>query len=1081
MILGLLQGRADREYMIATPCQPRDGYRDVMAVDLDWSALAAAAASLDERLSGGFDPVDTPDAAALDLWVEAATAGDRARFDRMLTRRGVTRDAVLPLLGPVRLQAGGALPGWIDHARPLLAALIDGQDGSRPCPAAAWDEIPFAGLLWPAVVEARRARGAPPVGLITEAALAALDIALLRALSEVTGQSLFESFDFYRRAGGGPAEAAPEGCGLVAGFAAALREGPLLNLIAARPVMLRLAATIRGQWIAATGDFLARLAADRGRLDRLIGGGAGRVAAIETELSDPHEGGRRVMVLTFENGARLVWKPRSLAAEAAWHDLVQWCAANGAPVALGAAPVLDCGSHGWMGFVPQAPDLTAAGAPDFWRRAGGLLAVMHVLRGSDLHHENVHIVDGVPVPVDLEAMLQPDLALVPAAVAVLCADQAARRRLEGSVLAVGLLPREQRLAGRPVRMGALAPVGEETVRLPGWTAVNRDAMAFETQTVTRPTAGIAITIDGRPAMPGAGAADLVAGYRAMIGFLAAHRGALLAAEGPLAGFAAARIRHVLRPTSYYEQLRQAARHPGAQTDGIAWSRHFERPIRTARWDLGDGPGEDAGWDLLAPERAALARDDVPVFTGTGATDGCFAEGREVAKGLLEPAVLPRLAARLDRICAELDMHTGLIRQAMTGADLPVLPQPRPWAVPAGGFDPAAARRMVDAIAARLAEDAIRTDGAAAWIGTRMSTDGRALDAAVLADDLYDGRIGIALFLAGAAAMDKGGRNRAPGGLALEALAPLRHRLAAGLPEAADGLQGIGGFDGWGGVVYGLTRIAGLLGRPDLLADARRAAARITPQAIAADRVFDLIGGAAGAICGLLALYRATGDDAVLARAVACGRHIPADGRAGWPGVAGRALAGQSHGAAGIVQALAALAAATGEAGFAETARQGLAFENRLFDAGRGNWPDLRSPDRITFPVQWCHGATGIGFGRLAALAVLDGGAAARDLDHAIACSCATADGGRDNLCCGQAGRLSLLIQAARARGDGGLMQLADRRLAAWLARAATPDGFILAGAGPHLRPGLMQGLAGVGQVLLERLSPQVIRPVLALG
>ena len=44
-----------------------------------------------------------------------------------------------------------------------------------------------------------------------------------------------------------------------------------------------------------------------------------------------------------------------------------------------------------------------------------------------------------------------------------------------------------------------------------------------------------------------------------------------------------------------------------------------------------------------------------------------------------------------------------------------------------------------------------------------------------------------------------------------------------------------------------------------------------------------------------------------------------------------------------------------------------------------------------------------------------------------------------------------------------------------------PDGFILAGAGPHLRPGLMQGLAGVGQVLLERLSPQVIRPILALA
>ncbi|WP_298647432.1 type 2 lanthipeptide synthetase LanM [uncultured Tistrella sp.] len=1064
-----------------------------MAVDLDWTALAAAAASLDERLSGDFEAVDAPDgearaAAALDLWVEAATAGDRARFARMLTRRGLDIRAVRPLLGPVRLKPDCALPGWIDQARPLLAALMAGNDGGRPCPAAARAGIPFADLLWPAVVEARRARGEPPAGLMSDAALEALDLSLLRGLSEVTGRSLFDSFDFYRRAGGGPAAGAPEGFGLAAGFAGALREGPLLNLIAARPVMLRLAATVRGQWVAAMGAFLARLAVDGARLERFLGapagmGGAGPVVAVDTDLSDPHEGGQRVMVLRFGNGARVVWKPRALAAEAAWHDLVRWCAAHGAPVRLGAAPVLDCGSHGWMGFVPQAPQLTAAAAPEFWRRAGGLLAVMHLLRGSDLHHENVHVADGVPVPVDLEAMLQPDLALVPEVEPALRADQAARRWLEGSVLAVGLLPREQRLAGRPVRTGALAAAGEETVGLSGWTAVNRDGMGFGTVTEPRPEGGIPITIDGRPVTPGAGAEDLVQGYRAMIGFLAVKRRALLAADGPLAGFATARIRHVLRSTSYYEQLRQAGRHPAAQTDGVAWSRHFERPIRMARWDLDDAPGADAGWGLLAPERAALLRDDVPVFTGRGAVDGCFAPDpaggeAEVARGLLEPAVLPRLGARLDRLCREIEDHVGLIRQAMTGGEVPVLPPARPWAVPAGGFDPEAARAMVGAIAGRLAADAIRAGGAAAWIGTRMSADGRTLDAAVAGDDLYDGRTGIALFLAGVAATTG---DAAPADLALAALAPLRHRLAQGLPEPAEGLRGIGGFEGWGGAVYGLTRIARLLDRPNLLEDARRAAARITPEAIAADRVLDMIGGAAGAICGLLALHRATGDAEVLARAVACGHHIPADGRCGWTGVAGHPLAGQSHGAAGIAQALAALSAATGEAGFAETARQGLAFETGLFDDTRSNWPDLRNPERIAFPVQWCHGATGIGFGRLAVLQALDARGVQRDLDHAVACTCNTTDGGRDNLCCGQAGRLSLLIQAARARGDGGLMQLADRRLAAWLARAGTPDGFILAGAGRHLRPGLMQGLAGVGQVLLERLHPRVITPVLALG
>ena len=197
--------------------------------------------------------------------------------------------------------------------------------------------------------------------------------------------------------------------------------------------MIRLAAVVTGQWIIATGEFLRRLGEDHARIPSMLDDGGsvgdpGPVVDLALDISDPHDHGRQVIVLRMGNGARLVYKPRSLMAEAAWHGLARWCAAHDAPVRLGAAPVWQRPGYGWMAYVDHVTDLPADAAAGFYHNAGGLLAVMHWLRGSDLHHENLRHWRGVPVPIDLEALLQPNLAAMPDAEPMRRADQAARAR-----------------------------------------------------------------------------------------------------------------------------------------------------------------------------------------------------------------------------------------------------------------------------------------------------------------------------------------------------------------------------------------------------------------------------------------------------------------------------------------------------------------------------------------------------------------------------------------------------------------------------------------------------------------------------
>src|SRR5439155_19691593 len=119
----------------------------------------------------------------------------------------------------------------------------------------------------------------------------------------------------------------------------------------------------------------------------------------------------------------------------------------------------------------------------------------------------------------------------------------------------------------------------------------------------------------------------------------------------------------------------------------------------------------------------------------------------------------------------------------------------------------------------------------------------------------------------------------------------------------------------------------------MIEDAVGVARLFSDDLIAADSQLDVIGGSAGAILSLLRLYRDTGDDDVLERAVACGTHLLSQPRLGpygsrsWPCRTSnnQVLNGMSHGAAGFAYALSALATASGRESFADAPAEGLNF------------------------------------------------------------------------------------------------------------------------------------------------------------
>ena len=334
-------------------------------------------------------------------------------------------------------------------------------------------------------------------------------------------------------------------------------------------------------------------------------------------------------------------------------------------------------------------------------------------------------------------------------------------------------------------------------------------------------------------------------------------------------------------------------------------------------------------------------------------------------------------------------------------------------------------------------------------------------------------------------------NKASAELAYAGLAQLRKNLKSRNAARMARALGLGGAVGLGSIVYALAVMAKCLQDGGLLADARQAAELFTDDLIAADKQLDVVSGSAGAILGLLRLYRDTRSDDALRRAEKCGEHLLGqprlgpEGRRTWVGQGSgpRGLNGMSHGAAGFAFALASLAQATGRQELrqelAQAAAECIAFENSSYDAQRHNWPDLREAGGLSWPCQWCHGAPGIGLARIATskLRGMDAARLAADIENAIEGVKQGRPTAVDTLCCGTLGGVEFFCEAGDVLGRDDLRALAAQRLTAVLQTAAAAGDYRWNSGKGRFNLGMFRGLAGVGYTLLRRVDgslPNVI-------
>jgi type 2 lantibiotic biosynthesis protein LanM len=965
------------------------------------------------------------------------------------------------------------------------------------------EPLPFEEVVAPFVHHARQrcaAQAGAAYQLLSDQARLSLERQLLQSLSAYAAQTLYVVFSVeraQRHTLPEKAQAPTPSRTFYDNFVRRMHQGQLLTLFHAYPVLARLLATLTDRWVETTSEFLQRLAADLPDLQCIFGGDfpLGAVTALEPGLSDPHRGRRTVIALRFDSGVKVVYKPKDVSLEEAFQLLLAWCNAHGAPLGFRTLTVVNRSTHGWVECADHRPCDHQQAAQRYFRRAGMLLCLIYLLDGTDFHCDNL-IADGeYPLLIDLETLLQPrplheerrKRALFSAPVG---------EQLAHSVLQTDLLPywHLRTSGGQQVAfdISGLAGVGEQPLltSAPVWEFINTDRMTMQHRQVETQSAQNLPVFAGKQLRVHDYSDELIDGFRQMYCFLLAHRQALLAPAGPLSLFSHQQVRFIFRGTRVYRALEQKLLAPKNLRDGVDRSLQLEHLARA----LLDPDGLTLAqakppnwWPLYAAEREALEQVDIPYFTAMSWNDSLsLASGQEIADCFQGPS-FQHVMTKVDTLCEEdLDLQVSFIEGSLcahvahvgyTGPpgaqtrDFTQTESPRPTLPMPQTLEEAAL-----AIAERIAGRALRQPGGGVtWMAPQYLPGVERYQFQPCGYDLYDGASGTALFLAAVEYVTGGAGFRE---VVLAAIEPLRHALRSQGAQIARVL-GIGGVSGLGSLVYVLTNISRFLQEPRLLEDAQLAAHLITDESLASDRALDVSAGSTGALLGLLALHDLLGDQAILDRAMACGRHLlesrvqsPAGPRA-WPTISGRLLTGFSHGAAGIAYALLRLFAATREETYREAAEEGIAYEDSLFVPAIGNWLDLRAEAQPAFMTSWCHGAPGIGLARVGGLPWLDTGRIRADITVAMQTTQRVGLGGQDHLCCGNLGRGECLLAAAEALAMPEWAEVARSNAYQVAARARQAQGYFLFPCGPSKvdSPSFFRGTAGIGYALLRLSHP----------
>ncbi|MEA5579312.1 type 2 lanthipeptide synthetase LanM family protein [Anabaena sp. UHCC 0451] len=801
----------------------------------------------------------------------------------------------------------------------------------------------------------------------------------------------------------------------------------------------------------------------------------GKLIKVKRGEGDSHNNGKSVIILQFSSGWQLVYKPRSLAVDEHFQQLLSWLNAKGFKPKFQTLNILNHHNYGWVEFVSSHPCSYQEEINRFYQRQGGYLGLLHILEATDFHFENLIAAGEHPILIDLESLFHPRSDSQ-----TIAADNLDREMIADSVLRVGLLPQivwgNTQAAG--IDMSGLGGAGGQLVpdKVPKISQVGTDTMKIERQQTVMMGSQNRPKLNQQEINVWEYTEFVIDGFKRIYEIILEHQQEL---REILSQFAEDKVRVVMRPSRVYALLLRESYHPDFLRDALERGRLFDK-----LWiEVKQRPQLS---QIITAEREALWKSDIPLFTTYPHSRDLFHQDTKLhIPNFFHQSGIELVHQRLTKLNQEdLEKQTWFIKTSLAtlqisdNADshkIKLGQKPNTNKVNNPNFQSellAAACK----IANRLQILSYQNSEFINWMGLTL-TPSQQWTLAPLGTDLYAGIPGVALFLA---YMGEITQNQNYTDLAKAAIKTLKHKLTT------TSIKFIGAFSGWGGIIYTFTHLGTLWREPDLIANAFILAEQLPPL-IEQDQQLDIIAGAAGCIGSLLSFYQTYPNQHILNISIQCGQHLLTQAQTqntgiGWQSLAGenQPLTGFAHGAAGFAWALSKLAVVTGNQEFETAAIQAINYERSHFEPQENNWLDLRQTNvKNSCMTAWCSGAPGIALGRLDITANILDNIMYKEIETAIVTTIEQGFGNNHCLCHGDLGNIDLLL-TAKTKLDYPELEKETAKIASQILNALQTNNPLCGVPLGIETPGLMTGLAGIGYGLLRLAYPEKIPSILLL-
>jgi len=167
----------------------------------------------------------------------------------------------------------------------------------------------------------------------------------------------------------------------------------------------------------------------------------GKIKNLYMGEGDTHNKGKSVVRLIFDSDKILIYKPHKLGIDEKYYEFIQWLNSlniiEDSKENLLAVKSYSIDDAGWVEYIEYSECDNEEDLEHFYYRMGRTLCLVHTLNGNDMHSENVIAHKSMPVLIDLETLLHPDIH---SNIAAESAVEIAINEVIGAVTSTHLLP-----------------------------------------------------------------------------------------------------------------------------------------------------------------------------------------------------------------------------------------------------------------------------------------------------------------------------------------------------------------------------------------------------------------------------------------------------------------------------------------------------------------------------------------------------------------------------------------------------------------------------------------------------------------